>query len=116
MGSAWPVGELVASAEGGSWVNAKVTGSGNAGTGMESQCQAAVEGKGMCVAEEVAKVGDGGLDATWEGLQLEESQVDGPLQMPTEAELPTPPLELDDVLSTEFGGGFDLSQEMWQYA
>ncbi|KAK5133726.1 hypothetical protein LTR08_007480 [Meristemomyces frigidus] len=28
----------------------------------------------------------------------------------------TPPLELDDVLNTDFSADFDLSQELWQYA
>ena len=29
--------------------------------------------------------------------------------------LDAPPFELDDVLSTDLGDGFDLPQELWQY-
>lgn len=31
-------------------------------------------------------------------------------------ELLTPPLELDDVINTDFTSDFDLSRELWQYA
>lgn len=77
----------------------------------------------VVVGEGVAKVEDDGfvdgnvLEKTWiaggGGVAL-----DPALQTAAEdmAQPATPPLfELDDVLSTDFGAEFDLSQDFWQY-
>ncbi|KAK4544932.1 hypothetical protein LTR36_003837 [Oleoguttula mirabilis] len=116
LGSAWPVGELATSAGRSFQVNAKAESSRSAGTKTTSGELTTPLRKTTSATEEVAKVEGSCFDPELDGGQPVEPYVDGSPQFLPGTELPTPPFELDDVLGTDFGAGFDLSQEMWQYA
>ncbi|KAK5121398.1 hypothetical protein LTR85_005230 [Meristemomyces frigidus] len=117
LGSAWPVGELVANVGRSRQSDRNAGGNRSAGQGAKVHGLLGPARSNASVTREIANVDESGIDPLLlVSDQPDGAEEDGSFEMPQEVELPTPPFELDDVLGTDFGSGFDLSQEMWQYA